>query len=367
MTTTCPHCGNAVRPGARFCGSCGETLEADQVTTTYHDRKATCPHCGMPVRTDARFCPSCGEAITTIAVSATAEDESVEPAQTPAETPPVVGTPPPGTPPSEPTAGTPAPRRNWLLIITLVIMFVIVLALGGYVVWEKGWFGLGGTQTPTTSVTSIALLTPSPTEEAAETGTPTLTPEGTPQATETLLPTPTTQATTVIEEDFETDLGQNWIVWGTPEPQVVQGLTNFLDLDAAPRAAGVTSKALFALSPNMQISFEAALKDSTPDDILSMDWDPVEVIRQPGEAPAPLHLDLGEDGFTLVVSGITVCREPIPDNNNHTYTIQLDINLISLQVDGDQVCPPVTIDIPLGEGRIAFAGRGRIDNILVAQ
>lgn len=48
---SCGYCGSPLRPGARFCPSCG------QPATTH------CSSCGRPVRRAARFCPACGKAI----------------------------------------------------------------------------------------------------------------------------------------------------------------------------------------------------------------------------------------------------------------------------------------------------------------
>ena len=47
---TCPSCGEAVRPDAKFCDSCGATLRRD------------CSECGQPLRPGAKFCDSCGAA-----------------------------------------------------------------------------------------------------------------------------------------------------------------------------------------------------------------------------------------------------------------------------------------------------------------
>jgi subtilisin family serine protease len=45
----CQHCGAVVRPGARFCPSCGQAAAPTQ-----------CPHCGAALRAGGRFCPRCG-------------------------------------------------------------------------------------------------------------------------------------------------------------------------------------------------------------------------------------------------------------------------------------------------------------------
>lgn len=47
----CPNCGEAVQPGARFCGNCGSKLEA---------QKSVCTQCGAEMAPNARFCSNCG-------------------------------------------------------------------------------------------------------------------------------------------------------------------------------------------------------------------------------------------------------------------------------------------------------------------
>jgi subtilisin family serine protease len=50
QVTQCPHCGAVVRPGARFCAACGNSLMPAR----------PCPHCGAPVKEGVRFCGRCG-------------------------------------------------------------------------------------------------------------------------------------------------------------------------------------------------------------------------------------------------------------------------------------------------------------------
>jgi class 3 adenylate cyclase len=47
----CPACGTENLPGARFCSSCGTTLEA------------VCSNCGTALAADARFCQACGHPV----------------------------------------------------------------------------------------------------------------------------------------------------------------------------------------------------------------------------------------------------------------------------------------------------------------
>lgn len=51
-TTRCLKCGSALKPGARFCGKCGEPATAAKIKT--------CPVCGKTLSPSARFCGKCG-------------------------------------------------------------------------------------------------------------------------------------------------------------------------------------------------------------------------------------------------------------------------------------------------------------------
>lgn len=51
---TCPKCGKACSPEAKFCPECGAKLEV---------APATCPKCHQPVKKGAKFCEECGAAL----------------------------------------------------------------------------------------------------------------------------------------------------------------------------------------------------------------------------------------------------------------------------------------------------------------
>jgi VWFA-related protein len=59
-----PHCSTCDAPltssDARFCSMCGATQQ--QAVQTLHERRVFCDQCGKPLRPGARFCPSCGTA-----------------------------------------------------------------------------------------------------------------------------------------------------------------------------------------------------------------------------------------------------------------------------------------------------------------
>jgi len=59
VQTICPHCGHALRSGARFCGQCGQPMTVQ----TAEPRPTACPGCGHPLRPGARFCGGCGKRV----------------------------------------------------------------------------------------------------------------------------------------------------------------------------------------------------------------------------------------------------------------------------------------------------------------
>ncbi len=53
----CPRCGTPHRPGARFCSSCGQALDAEVIPL---EEQVFCTNCGKLLRTSSKFCPYCG-------------------------------------------------------------------------------------------------------------------------------------------------------------------------------------------------------------------------------------------------------------------------------------------------------------------
>jgi hypothetical protein len=66
--TACPSCGKPLKPGAKFCGSCGARFDEIQVKPV-KERKAkspaVCPNCGKPVEIGWKGCPFCGQSLST--------------------------------------------------------------------------------------------------------------------------------------------------------------------------------------------------------------------------------------------------------------------------------------------------------------
>jgi rubredoxin len=154
--TPCPRCGRPVRPGARFCGSCGFVLAPSQgqpvqgqppqaPTQRVGDAAGlTCPHCGSPLRPAARFCPTCGKGPTPAAPpSAPTWNIGEAPLPSPPPWQPAGGTLPPLPPPIALPAA-PAESgysRAYLMrhaITSAALTFSLMIALASVYVWDSG-------------------------------------------------------------------------------------------------------------------------------------------------------------------------------------------------------------------------------------
>ncbi|KYC44779.1 MAG: Double zinc ribbon [Candidatus Methanofastidiosum methylothiophilum] len=51
----CPSCGSPIEKGIKFCGSCGNDIQAKI--------ELKCPNCGASIGKDGSFCPECGQKI----------------------------------------------------------------------------------------------------------------------------------------------------------------------------------------------------------------------------------------------------------------------------------------------------------------
>ena len=67
---TCPKCNSPVKPGMKFCESCGARIEAP----------ASCPACGASVSPNSKFCESCGATIAPATAPATVAATAAVPA-----------------------------------------------------------------------------------------------------------------------------------------------------------------------------------------------------------------------------------------------------------------------------------------------
>lgn len=404
MSSTCQHCGKPVRPGARFCGSCGSALQEAKAAPSPKAEGDLCPHCGEPVRPDAKFCASCGQSIPTavedaviVAVAASSHDETVTTQEQPPPSEPGdpasdAGIPPSDTPPSKSFFS-----RYWWLVLLGGLLCVIIIT--GSILYTQDPFDWQATDTPAAAVVATVTVTETPVQiETDEERTPTesqtpiattsktleptfdeqtqeasTTPEtGTPSlgSTVPLPPTETSTPEIVLEEDFEAGLDENWDVWGQPTPTTSGPNTNkALDLDGDLDMVGVTYKEDISIEPILEISFDAALKDISPDDNLTFYWDPGSESRQPGKRPGPIQVLIGDEMAQLIiVQKNPACQYELPDNKSRTYSVAIGENSsVSFLVDGENVCSVTMQGLPESIGLISYSGRGWVDNVLIVR
>ena len=219
-TIACPNCGKPLRPGARFCGSCGHVLsapaqkpavpaaspsgaagptESASNTAGEINRLAippgfvACPNCGQPLRVEAKFCNICGKptiaqavvsgildhagaetSSSTAVVSAPAPAASSAKESTASAAQPALSRSPAQKKPASVSGSKPLPppqakhpARTGLraAIILVVLALCGAGAVGAYFAYDYYWGAPGSTNTPVAG----ALLSPSPESPAATT------------------------------------------------------------------------------------------------------------------------------------------------------------------------------------------------------
>jgi len=140
---TCPKCNSPVKPGMKFCESCGARIE----TTP------SCPKCGTEILPNAKFCESCGASIGaaaapapgTPAPEAKVESKGAEKKDIPAPAP-VAQESSKAQKPAEPAIKTgtkPASSRTTLIVAGIVIL--VILGAAVYFIGLPLLSGSGGT------------------------------------------------------------------------------------------------------------------------------------------------------------------------------------------------------------------------------
>lgn len=62
----CPKCNTSLRPGVKFCTSCGQKIE----------ESTTCSQCGTPLKPGAKFCIKCGQKVVLAEKTSTPSPET---------------------------------------------------------------------------------------------------------------------------------------------------------------------------------------------------------------------------------------------------------------------------------------------------
>lgn len=412
VMSSCPHCGKPVRPGTRFCGNCGNAVNIPAARPTASASKSSdaaaeigsdeslqagwlpCPHCGKPVRPGAKFCHSCGQAILAevpgepVPVAAVAAVEATSPVKPLAEHEPVSVERNAKAQASKKRSG----RTAIPVIIAGLIMICVIAIAGGYI-YLRDPFNLftGGplalvsetesavppvSQTAKPSMVSSAIpatLTATPTKMLISTITPTA------RLIDTAEPTNTSSPPEVLlVEDFNGALNEQWTVWLVPNspyrPKIDTGPgENFLFLmaDENPGDAGITSRAEIPNVPGLDIQYIGQLKDDLPGHVMILDWDPVDVERGPlSTLPGEIHLEIWRDRlvFDAATGESEPCQSEIVGNEQHSYRVVIEEDRdLALFVDGaqDPVCVLDTSTLETEPGLLTFTGVGWITKVQV--
>jgi len=412
VMSNCPHCGKPVRPGTRFCGNCGNAVNIPAARPSASNSKSSevaaeissdeslqagwlpCPHCGKPVRPGAKFCHSCGQAIPTEAlggarpVSAAEVAEATAPVMPLAEHEPVQMERIKKEQASEKRRG----RTALPVIFAGMVLLCIIAIAGGYLYLRDPFnlFTAGplALVTETEPVVSPVSQTAKPNMESSAIPT-TLTATSTKMLISTITPTtkftdtaePTNTSSTpevLLVDDFDGALNEQWIVWLVPNspyrPKIDTGPgENFLYLmaDDNPGDAGITSRVEIPNVPGLDIQFIGQLKDDLPGHVIILDWDPAGVERGPlSTLPGAIHLEIWRD--RLVFGGASgesePCQTEIVGIEQHSYRVVIEADQdLALFVDGtqDPVCVLDTSTVEIEPGTLTFTGIGWITKVQV--
>ncbi len=414
-TTNCPNCGKPLRPGARFCGSCGYTISTTPSAQAGAPPAApatiACPQCGRPVRVGAKFCSNCGKVLQPEPPLPAAP---LPPAPQPTEKPavelalkPAAQPQPVPTPTARPPARVAAPAQSktgagrkimWPLLI-LVLVVVCGLGGGGAYVYFKHPFGwLAATKAsptaPQPSQTPKPAATATATNEALSTqnpSTPTFTvavePATTVALTATLEVSPTilftpavlvtgtasAAAPAILLNDYFNDpLNINWKAWGSPRPIIRSGPgNNWVELTATdkPETAGVTTRMEIASAPGYVIEFEGQQNPNYANFPLFFDWDPLQFDRGPENTnPTVLHLEIQSTRIVLQAPAANnTCQKAFEGAKQHRYILKFVAEKkVELYIDGDnQALCQLDMGIKPIPGRISFTGTGWVSHVLI--
>lgn len=422
-TTNCPNCGKPLRPGARFCGSCGYTIpataSAQASTPPASPATIPCPQCGKPIRVGSKFCSNCGKVLQQEPALPETPGTPAPPVETPVLEPPLkaavqpkpiaapAGSPPAGSSLSRVAAPTqseigPGHKFMWPLIV-LALLVICVLGGGGAYVFLKdpfGWFAAAKasptvpvpSQTlelaATASATEVVISTenpPTPTFTVAVVPAVTATPTTTLTASLEISPTiafspavpvtgttPSAPPAILLDDEFNGPLNINWKAWGSPRPILRSGPgDSWLELTATenPAMAGVTTRIQIANAPGNVIEFEGQLNPNYANFPLFFDWDPLQFDRGPENTTLTvLHLAIQNNRIVLQAPAANnTCQQELEGAKQHSYALKfVGDKQVALYIDGrDQAICQLDLGIMAIPGRISFTGTGWVTHVLV--
>jgi len=426
--TSCPKCEKPIRPGAKFCGHCGETVSSAAAGAQQQapPNGSPCPHCSKPVRKGAKFCSHCGNGIDQESASPippigapppppshqavpspepsaeqlapTQASAGAQPAVPPtkpggAAAPTTPRTPPPAVPP--PPAVVPPARKSRILPVVVILAVVLCAALvvGGFFFRDQitAMFGPQGITTSPTTIAIAATDTELPPEPTTIDPTNTLSPTDTVPPEETATPeeTPPTinspEATStqgegppqppngyLLEETFDGIIATNWNPWGVPRPNIERGfIDKFLNLVAQnSTSSGISSKADFPIIPGLEIHFAARQIPTLSQYKMYFDLDRAQISREAnGNEVGLLQLEIQKDKMTWMASNTDEPCEALSDGTKvHNYRIVvLEGSGIALYLDNnlEPVCEFPNLGLDPLSGRLSFRGMGSLSSVYV--
>lgn len=335
----------------------------------------SCPHCRRTARLGAKYCGYCGKSL---------EANPPAAAHTPAVTPDL----PPATPSLDVSASVllhRVQRKRRRLIVSLAAALITCLAIaiplaifGRPLITEMF-------SPPPPSSTASSTARPAPTNTRAPRPTATSLPSATPTAlpspsatpTRLMPPTRTSMAPPLLlRADFSQPLDLAWESWGVLETEVIEGITPALLLNAVDADSGGISSLndQIAIRAGLVITFSADV-DIVDDDTaaLRFAWSPGDSI--PLELPEGLLLVLLIESKQLSVQVATVdgtlasCSWTLEDSA-HTFRLEFDGERLPLLfIDGSPACAGQLAALPpfdLPGGRIHFSGRGLLQEVVVS-
>lgn len=419
MSATCPNCGKPVRPGTRFCGSCGAPIPASPRLVA--PAGAVCPHCGKPVRPGAKFCSHCGKTISAGEGAAAAEPAVVQTVESGVQAPAAPTSAPTRGRPSGPLA-PPAPTKSrkwlWLGLGLAGILVCGAVAVSAYL-FRPQLMQLIGRATATATLAPSATPQPSSTPTSAPpsetatlspvpTATASFTPSATPTITPTLMLTPTVATTPgatqkpektetrvpptfdipipplpslpppgdfLFGDDFGLDWFERWDIWGDPDCDVERyGDDDFLSIFSEPRSGGIRQRKPFTLTIGTEMVFVVRL----PEQLLDFPapfvlyWDPIERLRKPSDPPGPLHMEIRQRNALIyarsLITNPCVINFSNPAALQRTFVVRMNQDrtiTVFENSEPQRVCLIPNLDgLPL-TGRVSFAGQGMISSFKV--
>ncbi len=136
----CTHCGNQLKPDAKFCSKCGQLVKEEvKPLPVTPPQQPLCSKCGTPLVPGVKFCTTCGRPAQIATVQ---PPPPVRPAA--ANIPPVQAPPPVSLPPPQrvqaPQSGDPPKKKKGKKILVFAVSAIVLLVAAGAALYFFGTF-----------------------------------------------------------------------------------------------------------------------------------------------------------------------------------------------------------------------------------